>query len=97
CLDLHFPDLADHPDLPDMVSVALDDLAPAAIHEAGDDAAPVWRVFLTDPARLDAATATLLARFAVSGLRVSRLEVADEDWAARSQAHLTRVSVGRIA
>jgi ribosomal protein L11 methyltransferase len=97
CLDLHFPELADHPDLPDMVSVALDDLAPAAIHEAGDDAAPVWRVFLTDPARLDTATATLLARFAASGLRVSRLEVADEDWAARSQAHLTRVSVGRIA
>ena len=53
CLDLHFPDLAAHPELPDMVSLALDDLAPAAIHEAGDELATVWRVFLADPARLD--------------------------------------------
>ena len=96
CLDLHFPDLAGHTDLPDMVSLALDDLAPAAIHEAGDLVAPVWRVFLSDPARIDDATQTLVARFRSTGLRVARAEVDDEDWAARSQAHLTCVSVGRI-
>ena len=96
CLDLQFPDLAAHPDLPGMVSLALDDLAPAAIHETGDAVAPVWRVFLTDPARIDDATQTLSARFRSTGLLVTRVEVDDEDWAARSQAHLTRVTVGRI-
>ena len=96
CLDLHFPTLADHPDLPDLVSLALDDLSPAAIHEAGDDLAPVWRVFLADPNRIDGAAAKLGARLGATGLRIDVAEVADEDWAARSQAHLTRVTVGRI-
>ena len=79
-----------------MVSLALDDLAPAAIHEAGDELTTVWRVFLADPARLDDATQTLTGRFGPAGLRVARVDVDDEDWAARSQAHLTAVSVGRI-
>ena len=96
CLDLHFPNLADHPDLPDLVSLALDDLSPAAIHEAGDDVVPIWRVFLADPTRVDAAGQRLAARFAETGLRIERVDVEDEDWAARSQAHLTRVTVGRL-
>ena len=96
CLDLHFPSLAVQPDLPDLVSLALHDLAPAAIHEAGDDAAPIWRIFLADPAGIAAAAHQLGARFEAAGLRVVRAEVDDEDWAARSQAHLTRVTVGRI-
>ena len=96
CLDLHFPNLADHPDLPDLVSLALDDLSPAAIHEAGDDVVPIWRVFLADPTRVDAAAQRLAARFAETGLRIERVDVEDEDWAARSQAHLTRVTVGRL-
>jgi ribosomal protein L11 methyltransferase len=96
CLDLHFPTLADQPDLPDLVSLALYDLSPAAIHEAGDDLAPIWRIFLADPARIDAAARQLAARFAVTGLRIECVEVDDEDWAARSQAHLTRVTVGRV-
>jgi ribosomal protein L11 methyltransferase len=96
CLDLHFPTLANQPDLPDLVSLALYDLSPAAIHEVGDDAAPVWRIFLADPARVDAAQRQLAARFDALGLRIERVEVDDEDWAARSQAHLTRVTVGRV-
>ncbi len=96
CLDLHFPSTADHPELPDLVSLALDDLSPAAIHEAGTDLSPTWRVFLADPTRTDAAARDLAARFGGSGLRIVPVEVDDEDWAARSQAHLTRVTVGRI-
>ena len=96
CLDLYFPSLAVQPDLPDLVSLALHDLSPAAIHEAGDDAAPVWRIFLADPAGLATAAHQLGTRFETAGLRVVHAEVDDEDWAARSQTHLTRVTVGRI-
>jgi ribosomal protein L11 methyltransferase len=96
CLDLHFPPLASRPDLPDRVALALDDLAPAAILEAGDDLAPTWRVFLADPSATPAAAGALDAQFAADGLGVAQGEVEDEDWAARSQAHLTRVTVGRI-
>ena len=96
CLDLHFPSLDDQPDLPDLVSLALYDLSPAAIHETGDDRVPVWRIFLSDPARVDAAARHLAARFDAIGLRIACVEVDDEDWAARSQAHLTRVTVGRV-
>ena len=96
CLDLHFPSLGDQPDLPDLVSLALYDLSPAAIHETGDDRVPVWRIFLSDPVRVDAAARQLAARFDGTGLRIACMEVDDEDWAARSQAHLTRVTVGRV-
>ncbi len=96
CLDLHFPSKADHPDLPDMVSLALDDLSPAAIHESGDDLAPVWRIFLADHGRIDTAARQLAARFGATGLRIELVEIDDQDWAARSQAHLTRVTVGTI-
>jgi ribosomal protein L11 methyltransferase len=96
CLDIQFPSLIDHPELPDLVSLALDDLSPAAIHEAGQDLAPTWRVFLADQTRVAAAARQLAGRFDDSGLRIAVAEVDDEDWAARSQAHLTRVIVGEI-
>ena len=96
CLDLHFPPLAGQPALPDLVSAALHDLAPAAVHEGGADAAPVWRVFLADLLTLDAAAAALEAQFGAAGLTVSRALADGQDWAARSQAHLTRVRVGEI-
>jgi ribosomal protein L11 methyltransferase len=94
CLDLVFP--ADGADLADRIAVALDDLAPAAIHETGNDAAPVWRVFLSDPASIPRAAQLLRARFEQEGLGVEIAEVPDEDWAARTQAHLTRITVGSI-
>ena len=96
CLDLRFPPLTGDPGLPDRVAAALDDLAPAAIHESGDEAAPVWRVFLADTSALGAAIAALDREFASAGLTIVQADVDDEDWAARSQAHLTRVEVGQI-
>ena len=94
CLDLAFP--ADAPDLADRVALALDDLAPAAIHETGNDAAPVWRVFLSDPAAIPRAATLLKARFGSEGLGVETTDVPDEDWAARTQAHLTRITVDAV-
>lgn len=96
CLDLHFPSLEAEPGLADRVSLALDDLSPAAIHETGEDHAPVWRVFLADPAQVPGAHAALTSQFSGAGLHVMEVAVEDEDWAARSQAHLTRVPVGRV-
>ena len=60
-LEIFFPSLSSHPDLPDRVAVALDGAGLAAVHEAGSDAEPLWRVFLTDPARTDRVRATFLA------------------------------------
>jgi ribosomal protein L11 methyltransferase len=94
CLDLVFP--GDAPDLADRVALALDDLTPAAIHETGDDSAPVWRVFLSDPAAIPRAAQLLKARFDREGLGVVVADVPDEDWAARTQAHLTRITVGNV-
>jgi ribosomal protein L11 methyltransferase len=94
CLDLTFA--GDAADLPDRVALALDDFAPAAIHETGDALTPVWRVFLSDPAATARAAELLTSRFADDGLQIARAEVPDEDWAARTQAHLTRITVGEV-
>jgi len=63
----------------------------AAIDEPSDDQ---WRIFFNDAADRDRALDTLRSRF--TDLRVDTLDVADEDWAARSQAELRAVTVGRI-
>jgi ribosomal protein L11 methyltransferase len=95
-LDLSFPSLSTHSDLPDRVSAALDDAGLAAVHEGGSDDEPVWRIFLADPAQTDRIAAQLRAHFAADGCRVATVEIEDEDWAARTQAHLTHVRVGQL-
>ena len=95
-LDLHFPSLAGDADLPGRVAAALDDLSPAAVHETGDDDRPTWRIFPADHSQLDVMASTLAAAFGPAGCRLERVEVEDEDWAARTQADLTRVAVGRL-
>jgi ribosomal protein L11 methyltransferase len=95
-LDVRFPPLVVRPNLPDLVALALDDLAPAAIHETGPDESPTWRVFLTDPRLTGKAAAHLSAEFSELGLEVTLAWIEEVDWAARSQAHLTRINVGRV-
>ena len=95
-LDLHFPSLAGDEDLPGRVAAALDDLSPAAVHETGDDDKPTWRIFPSDQSRLGAMASTLAAAFEPVGCRLETVDVEDEDWAARTQASLTRVAVGRL-
>lgn len=91
-LDLHIP----HSELSDLVSLALHDLTPAAVHETGSDESPVWRVFFTTTEARDAAGRFLMDQLGPAGLAVAPALVEDADWAARSQASLGHVRVGRI-
>ena len=63
----------------------------AAIDEPSEDQ---WRVFFQEASDRDAALARLRERF--PDLRFDSLDVADENWAARSQQELRAVRVGRI-
>ena len=92
-LDLHFP--ADEAVTARLVA-RLDDFAPSAIHELGPDAAPLWRAFFGSAAARDEAVGALTAEFAGDGVTCEPVDVPDEDWAARSQASLRAVRVGRI-
>lgn len=87
---------ADQGGIPDRVSTVLDDLGPAAIHEMDTEMPPRWRVFFGSPAARDVASATIAAVFAGEGLSIAAVDVSDEDWAARTQAALRAVRVGRI-
>ena len=72
-----------------LVLAALDDFGPTAIDE---DREPL-RAFFTTAAARDSALAALTGR---DDVRVAPIEVSDEDWAARTQAALTPVVVGRL-
>jgi ribosomal protein L11 methyltransferase len=63
----------------------------AAIDEPSDDH---WRIYFADAASRDAALGDLRAR--LPHLQFDTVDVPDEDWAARSQAALRAVRVGRI-
>ena len=93
-LDLSFR--AGDLELIDLVTALLDDFAPAAIHETGPDEAPDWRVFFAQAAMRDEAVAALSRAFPADRLVIRTVDVPDEDWAARSQAGLRAVRVGRI-
>ncbi len=67
----------------------LDDFNPLAIHE--DDSSDTWRVFFRSAAERDAAAAHVTAAVAPHLLRISAVDVADEDWARRSQQNLTAI------
>jgi len=78
-------------DQADLLQAALTDYEIAAIDEASDDS---WRVFFQDDAGRTRALGALAPRF--PSLTFHPLDVADEDWAARSQANLRAIQVGRI-
>lgn len=93
---IRFPALAD-PALSDLVAATLDDFQPTAIQEHDRErGAPRWQVFFASGDDRDRALAALLARFADHGLGASALDVDDENWAARSQAALSAIPVGRF-
>jgi ribosomal protein L11 methyltransferase len=77
--------------LEELLSAALDDFGPSAIQPFDDR----WLAFFDDARARDLAAAALPA--ALQGhVTVGSIDVADEDWARRSQQNLTAVQVGRI-
>jgi ribosomal protein L11 methyltransferase len=77
--------------LEELLSAALDDFGPSAIQQLDDR----WLAFFNDARARDLAAADLPA--ALRGhVTVNAIDVADEDWARRSQQNLTAVEVGRI-
>jgi ribosomal protein L11 methyltransferase len=72
----------------DLLLALVDDFSPTAA-EQHDEA---MRLFFSSSASRDAASAELRA----AGYRADPVDVSDEDWARRSQEHLTPVVVGRI-
>ena len=76
--------------VPEFFEAALTDYLVTAINE-GDE---VWRVFFHDAAERDRAARELRAAF--DGLSLEAIDIPDEDWAARSQADVRAVHVGRL-
>lgn len=90
-LDIHVPSC--DPQLQELVLAELDDFQPTAIQEPDDSSR--LRAFFTSAESRDAAARALGASFG-SHLFVESLNVEDEDWAARSQAQLQAITIGRL-
>ena len=90
-LDIHVP--ACDPQLQELVLAELDDFQPTAIQEPDDPSR--LRAFFTSADARDAA-AHALARSFGTHLFVEAIAIEDDDWAARSQAQLKAVTVGRV-
>jgi ribosomal protein L11 methyltransferase len=90
-LDIHLPSC--DPQLQELAVAELDDFQPTAIHEPDDTSR--LRAFFTTTDSRDAAARALRASFGAH-VFIEAICVEDEDWAARSQALLRAVTVGRI-
>jgi ribosomal protein L11 methyltransferase len=92
-IDVEFVDATDAA-LPDRLHAILDDYEPLAIHES--DAGDHWRVFFRTARGRDGAAGAIARSFAGDALRAHPIDVADEDWARRSQQDLKAVQVGDL-
>ena len=90
-LDIHVPSC--DAQLSDLVLAELDDFQPTAVQEL--DETSRLRAFFTSAQSRDDAAHALAASFGAH-LFVELINVEDEDWAARSQAQLQAVTIGRI-
>jgi ribosomal protein L11 methylase PrmA len=88
-LQIHLPGC--DPQLEELVLAELDDFQPTAISEEGHPSA--LRAFFESAQSRDAAARALASAFGTH-LYVESISVDDQDWAARSQAQLTAVTIG---
>jgi ribosomal protein L11 methyltransferase len=86
----HWPALDIHP-VSEVLQAALVDYDATAVDERSADD---WRVFFTSADERDRAAATLRIEF--PAVTFEPVDVPDENWAARSQASLRAVRVGRL-
>ena len=83
--------------LRDLVLAHLDGLQPRGLQENEDEEnETLLRVFFDSPALRDRAQEELHQLFGAQGVHLSATDLPDEDWAARSQASLRAVTVGRL-
>jgi ribosomal protein L11 methyltransferase len=90
-LDIHVPSC--DPQLQELVLAELDDFQPTAIQEPEDTSR--LRAFFTSAESRDAAARALATSFGIH-LYVESLSIEDDDWAARSQAQLKAIAIGRL-
>ena len=90
-LDIHVPSC--DAQLSDLVLAELDDFRATAVEEL--DESSRLRIFFTSAQSRDAAARALAVSFG-SHLFIELIDVDDEDWAARSQAQLRSVTIGRL-
>ena len=90
-LDIHVPSC--DPQLQELVLAELDDFQPTAVQDPEETS--LLRVFFTSSASRDAA-AQALGRSFGTHLFVEPVNVEDDDWAARSQAQLQAITIGRV-
>ena len=76
---------------PDLLQAALTDLDVVAVDERSEE---MWRVFFGSTASRDGALELLRQDFPASDF--TTVDVADEDWAARSQSALRAVRIGNL-
>ena len=90
-LDIHVPGC--DAQLSDLVLAELDDFQPTAVQEL--DETSCLRAFFNSAQSRDAAARALAVSFGTH-LFVETIDVEDDDWAARSQAQLQAITVGRV-
>jgi ribosomal protein L11 methyltransferase len=76
---------------PDLLQAALTDLDVVAVDERSEE---MWRVFFGSAAARDGALGLLRRDFPASDF--TTIDVADEDWAARSQSALRAIRIGNF-
>lgn len=76
--------------IPEFLEAALTDYDVTAINEHDD----AWRIFFHTAQERDRAASGLRAEF--TDLSIEAIDVPDEDWAARSQASLRAIQIGRV-
>jgi ribosomal protein L11 methyltransferase len=90
-LDVHLPHCS--PELKDLVLADLDDFQPFALQDLEESES--LRAFFDTPAARNSAWHGLQAAFS-GRLLITPVDVADENWAARSQADLQPIQIGRL-
>lgn len=93
-LDLHFSIAGSDAAFYDRLCALLDDFHPLAIEDG--DGGNRWRIFFERPDDRAAAARAIGSHFHELTIRMTCVEVDDEDWARRSQQNLRAIAAGQL-